>query len=97
MSSELLVVLIEAKFLELNHLSEHLKLQRFDCFEKIETLKNLCIHESSEKETIGPLLQQLIKDSEELITSEEASHIPWIVYQRIFEFESLVNKLFYIL
>lgn len=97
MNSELLVVLIEAKFLELNHLAEHLKLQRFDCFEKIQALKNLCIHEPSEKEKIGSLLQQLIKDSEELVTSQEASSMPWIVYQRISEFESLVNKLFYIL
>lgn len=92
MNSELLVILIEAKFLELDHLAKHLKLQRFDCFENVETLKNLCIHESWEKKKIGSLLQQLIRDSEELVTSEEASSIPWIVYQRIYEFESLVNK-----
>lgn len=97
MNSELLVILIEAKSLELNHLANHLDLSKFSCFEQIQELKNLCICESPEKEKINSLLQQLKKDSEELIMSEEASHIPWIMYQRIFEFESLVNKLFYVI
>lgn len=97
MNSALLMILIEAKSLELNYLAEHLKLNQFDCFEKIQELKNLCMYESLEKGNISSLLHQLKKDSEELIMSEEASHIPWIVYQRIFEFESLVNKFFHTL
>lgn len=97
MNSGLLIILIEAKSLELNYLAEHLDLERFDCFEKIENLKNLCTCKSPEKEKISSLLQQLKKDSEELVMSEEASHIPWIVHQRISEFESLVNKLFHVI
>ena len=97
MNSGLLIILIEAKSLELNYLAEHLDLKRFDCFEKIQNLKDLCTCNSPEKEEAGSLLQQLKKDSEELVMSEEASSIPWIVYQRISEFESLVNKLFYTL